>query len=268
MEDLVPIQLPKENSLLDTTMGCLLQQMIESIQTAYVNGMPKLQAVQAWNKIFSLIWLHPLEQGKRRQCSVGEARSLMDFYSCKLIDCDQPNKSDNRNFDSDIGSGSFDSDVKYCENGKSEQYTEGTHKSVYEKCECSVPRIESKSPDLIICDKDGTMVPKCICVLEIKSELEKYHQNSAERQVIEYMLCHLHFQSKILGVLVLSTGFKLYKAVKNKSTKRIRIIQSQFSIVDDSKEDNFRTDIFKKFIHHLVVACEDISNDHDDIDIF
>ncbi|XP_063416444.1 uncharacterized protein LOC134698082 [Mytilus trossulus] len=227
IEELVPIQLPKENSLLDTTMGCLLQQMIESIQTAYVNGMTKRQAVQAWNKIFSLIWLHPLEQGKRKQCS-------------------------------------FDSDVNYSENAMSKQYTE----SVYEKYERSVPKIVSKSPDIVICDEDCTMVPKCICVIEIKSELEKYHQNRAERQVIEYMLCHLHFQSKILGVLILSTGFKMYKAVKNRSTKRIRIIQSQFSIVDDSKEDNFRADIFKKFIHHLVVACEDISNDHFDIDIF
>ncbi|VDI53134.1 Hypothetical predicted protein [Mytilus galloprovincialis] len=264
IKELVPIQLPKENSLLDTTMGCLLQQMIESIQTAYVNGMPKRQAVQAWNKIFSLIWLHPLEQGKRRQCIVEEARSLMDFYSCKLIDCDQPNKSGNRNFDNDLGSGSFDSDVNYSENAMSKQYTE----SVYEKYERSVPKIVSKSPDIVICDEDCTMVPKCICVIEIKSELEKYHQNRAERQVIEYMLCHLHFQSKILGVLILSTGFKMYKAVKNRSTKRIRIIQSQFSIVDDSKEDNFRADNFKKFIHHLVVACEDISNDHFDIDIF
>lgn len=236
--------------------------MSESIQTAYVNGMPKRQAVQAWSKILSLIWLHPSETGKRRQCSLGEARSLIDFYSCKLRYFDEPNKSDNRNFDSDIGSGSFDSDVKYCENGKSEQYTEGTHKSVYEKCERSVPKIVSKSPDLVIWDEDCTMVPKCICVVEIKSELEKYHQHRTESQVIEYMLCHLHFQSKILGVLVLSSGFKLYKAVKNKSTKRIRIIQSQFPIVDDSKEDNFRTDIFKKFIHHLVAACEDISNDN------
>lgn len=262
-EEPVQIQLPKENSVLDTTMGCLLKEMITSIQTAYVNRMGNHQDVQAWNKMFSLIWLHPLERGKRRQCIVGESRSLLDFYSCKLKNCFQPNKGGNPNFNSDIGSGSFDSNAKDCENATSKQYTGADHKSLYEKGGSSLPTISSKSPDLVICDEDGTMVPKCMCVVEIKSELEKYQQDRAERQVVEYMLCHLHFQSKILGILVLSTGFKLYKAVKHKSTKRIRIIQSQFSIVDDSKEDNFRTDIFKKFIHHLVAACEDISNDTD-----
>ncbi|VDH97090.1 Hypothetical predicted protein [Mytilus galloprovincialis] len=266
IEEPAPIQLPNENSLLDTTMGCLLQQMSESIQTAYVNGMSHRQAVQAWNKVLSLIWLHPSETGKRRQCIVGEAKSLIDFYSCKLRYSLRSNKGCNQHFDNDIGSDNFDSDVKYGENAMTNnQYTQAVHQhdqDVYEKCKSLLPKIVSKSPDLVIWDEDCTMVPKCICVVEIKSELEKYHQHRTERQVVEYMLCHLHFQSKILGVLVLSSGFKLYKAVKNKSTKRIRIIQSQFSIVDDSKEDNFRTDIFKKFIHHLVAACEDISNDN------